>query len=46
MRESMVTSQFETLEHPAGEDGVAVVSIDCTIDELVSRSVVALGELA
>lgn len=46
MRETMVNSQFETLERPEHEAGVATVSIDCSIDEVVERAVVALGELA
>ncbi|MGF1724433.1 gluconokinase [Photobacterium nomapromontoriensis] len=45
MRETMVNSQFETLERPENEPGVAIVSIDCSIDEVVERAVVALGEL-
>ncbi|SKA56157.1 gluconokinase [Enterovibrio nigricans] len=42
MKENMVNSQFETLEHPAGEANTLVISIDGTIDDVIERSVIAL----
>lgn len=42
MKESMVQSQFNTLEIPTGEQGVVTVSIDCSIDEVVKNAINAL----
>lgn len=42
MKESMLKSQFDTLERPEGEVGVIRIDIDCCFDEVVERAVHAL----
>ncbi|MBV7298713.1 gluconokinase [Enterovibrio paralichthyis] len=42
MKENMVKSQFETLERPEGEPKTLFIDIDCTLEEVVDRSVTAV----
>ncbi|ATU96190.1 gluconokinase [Aeromonas salmonicida] len=44
MRESMVQSQFDTLERPDGEAGVFHIDIDGTFEQVVDRAVSALEQ--
>ncbi len=44
MRESMVQSQFDTLERPDGEAGVFHIDIDGTFEQVVDRAVTALEQ--
>ena len=37
MPKSLLQSQFDTLESPAGEEGVIEVSIDQSMDEVVNK---------
>ncbi|WP_415721134.1 gluconokinase [Photobacterium ganghwense] len=46
MRESMVNSQFATLERPDAEPDVVTVSIDGSIEEVVEQAIHALEALA
>jgi gluconokinase len=41
---SLVASQFEALEDPAGEPGVVVVDANLHVDEVVARAARGLGE--
>ncbi|WP_295898846.1 gluconokinase [uncultured Vibrio sp.] len=45
MKENMVTSQFAILEDPTGEPGVASVSIDGTMEQVLDRAVTALSQI-
>ena len=44
MRETMVQSQFDTLERPDGEAGVFHIDIDGTFEQVVDRAVTALEQ--
>ena len=44
MRETMVQSQFDTLERPDGEAGVFHIDIDGTFEQVVDRAVSALEQ--
>ena len=44
MKENMVRSQFNTLEDPMLEQGVMVVNIDGSQDEVITRSLALLKE--
>lgn len=44
MRESMLQSQFDTLERPDGEAGVCQVNIDGTFEQVVDRAITALEQ--
>lgn len=46
MPASLLESQFDTLEDPAGEEGVVVVSVEGTRDEVVARAIEKLEALA
>ena len=46
MRESMLQSQFDTLERPDGEVGVHRIDIDGSLDQVIARAVHALEETA
>lgn len=46
MKESMLKSQFDTLERPMNESGVITVSIDATMDEIIENTVLELETLS
>ncbi|MGE6109498.1 gluconokinase [Aeromonas sobria] len=46
MRESMLQSQFDTLERPDAEPGVHRIDIDGSLDQVIARAVHALEETA